>query len=204
MLISPPPRVKRRLLLTPRETSTADGFSSKTVRSSSSYCLHHIFLIVIVFLGGDFAGRPETAIDPSIASAATPSSSSAAGTTGLSKFSQKVLKRQKQPPAPTLFMGNLGFEATADSIRAMIEAHEKVRDDKAKARKKNAEKEKGKKKNDEMDIEDGKSEGEGDNDEEERKEVSLVKVRVGTFEDSGKCKGYVSLWFVFSCFPCSL
>ena len=128
--------------------------------------------------GDDFTGRPastpaESTAENSVAVASGPS-------TGLSRFSQKVLKRQKQPPAPTLFIGNLGFEATADSIRAMIEAHERVRKAKALARMK---------KQEPMSDEDSPSSPEESS--EEQNEPSLVKVRIGTFEDSGNCKGYV-------------
>jgi hypothetical protein len=134
--------------------------------------------------GDDFTGRPTSTptgstTENSVATAAGPS-------TGLSRFAQKVLKRQNQPPAPTLFIGNLGFEATADSIREMIEAHERVRNAKALARMK-------KQIATTLD-EDSASSSEGPS--EEQNEPSLVKVRIGTFEDSGNCKGYVNAWSI--------
>ena len=103
--------------------------------------------------------------------------------TGLSRFAQKVLKRQQQPPAPSLFMGNLGFEATADTIQAMIEAHEHIRKAKTLKRTKLLTKETAT-----SEVNSTSSEEEHP---EEQNEPSLVKVRVGTFEDSGNCKGYV-------------
>lgn len=68
----------------------------------------------------------------------------------------------------------------------MIEAHERVRSAKARARMKGA-------KLAEKKIttsEDGSSSEEEPS--AEQNEPSLVKVRVGTFEDSGNCKGYAN------------
>ncbi|CEG72425.1 hypothetical protein RMATCC62417_07986 [Rhizopus microsporus] len=56
---------------------------------------------------------------------------------------KKEIKKQKNPPCPTLFLGNLSFEATEQSIREAFEWAGDIR-----------------------------------------------KVRVATFEDSGKCKGF--------------
>ena len=75
----------------------------------------------------------------------------------MSKTAQKILRSQKQPAGPTLFLGNLGFEATEQSIRNMLDSHR------------------------------NKPEGEEASD-----EKWIRKIRMGTFEDSGKCKGYVS------------
>lgn len=72
---------------------------------------------------------------------------------------------QKQSPAPTLFFGNLGFETTEASIRELLEAHRLI-----KKQGKDVPTEAG-----------GKS-----------KDVWIRKVRMGTFEDSGLCKGYFS------------
>jgi hypothetical protein len=79
-----------------------------------------------------------------------------------SKTAQKILPAQKQPPAPTLFFGNLGFETTDAAIRELLEAHRP-----------------GKKP--------GKDAGtEVDGEEKEKaKDVWIRKVRMGTFEDSG-------------------
>lgn len=83
----------------------------------------------------------------------------------LSKTAQKILRNQKQPAAPTLFFGNLSFDTTEDSIRELLEAH----------REKSKQKEKAK---------DG-----------EKEEPWIRKIRMGTFEDSGKCKGYVIFFY---------
>lgn len=127
--------------------------------------------------------------DSPTAAGSTPSDTP---TTGLSRFAQKVLKRQNQPPAPTLFIGNLGFEATADSIRAMIEAHERIREAKERGRKQNAKlaaKTRSNKEDDSDSSNEGESDDRGEDVDKPEKEASLVKVRVGTFEDSGNCKG---------------
>ena len=80
------------------------------------------------------------------------------------KFAQKILSAQKQPPAPTLFLGNLGFETTADSIKGLLEAH-----------KPNA-----------TTSETANDGGANDDD-----DPWIRKIRMGTFEDSGLCKGSV-------------
>ena len=85
---------------------------------------------------------------------------------GQTKFAQKVLASQKQPPAPTLFFGNLGFETTVDSIRGLLEAH-RVKEKK-----------------------DAATSSERANDDESN-DPWIRKIRMGTFEDSGLCKGSV-------------
>ncbi|KAI0053614.1 hypothetical protein FA95DRAFT_1552104 [Auriscalpium vulgare] len=110
--------------------------------------------------GDDFTGRPEAPkTSPEDAEGAT----TAPKTPGLSKSAQRILATQKLPPAPTLFLGNLGFETTEDSIRQLFEVHRKP-----------APKKEG---------EDGE------------KDVWLRKVRMGTFEDTGHCKGFAFLDF---------
>ena len=84
---------------------------------------------------------------------------------------------QKQPPGPTLFLGNLDFEATSDAIRELFEAHRKH--PKAKA---NAE------------MQDNGPPSYGRDDVGSKGEVKHEKdwirqIRIGTFEDSSKCKG---------------
>ncbi|KAJ7498494.1 hypothetical protein FB451DRAFT_772 [Mycena latifolia] len=71
--------------------------------------------------GGDFTGRP--AVPGTEATAANGSEPSKTH----SKTAQKILRAQKQPPAPTLFLGNLGFETTDQSIRELFEAHRPVK-----------------------------------------------------------------------------
>ncbi|KAF8915209.1 hypothetical protein CPB85DRAFT_1294869 [Mucidula mucida] len=106
--------------------------------------------------GDDFTGRPAVAA----VEGADDNKPTAPKTH--SKTAQKILREQKQPPAPTLFLGNLGFETTEDSIRQLFEAHRHPK----------------------------KKEGD-----EESKEVWLRKVRMGTFEDSGACKGFAFVDF---------
>ncbi|OBZ70411.1 Nucleolar protein 13 [Grifola frondosa] len=74
---------------------------------------------------------------------------------------QKILRAQKQPPGPTLFLGNLGFETSEQSIREMLDSH------RAKDR--------------------APEPGEPPR--------TIRKVRMGTFEDSGKCKGWAFVDF---------
>ena len=83
---------------------------------------------------------------------------------------------QKQPPGPTLFFGNLGFEATEDSIRQLLEAH----------RKKPAELPTGGEGDESADDEE---EGEESKAKSRKEDKWIRKIRMGTFEDSGKCKG---------------
>lgn len=132
--------------------------------------------------GNDFAGRPTPA-------AMEPSESTPAA--WRTKFAKKVLSVQKQVAAPTLFLGNLGFETTEASIRGMLDAHRRQ-----------SRKGKGKETAD-ADDQDAPSEGiidgaEGKLDKVEKVEkmdkageVWIRQVRLGTFEDSGKCKGFV-------------
>lgn len=55
-----------------------------------------------------YEGRPK-----SVASEAVIAAGADAGKDkGMSKTARKILDRQKNPPAPTLFVGNLGFETT--------------------------------------------------------------------------------------------
>jgi len=100
-----------------------------------------------------------------------------------SKSAQKVLKNQKQPPAPTLFFGNLSFDTTENSIRELLEAH---RDDKGK-------KHKGRRPKEDEDEEEEKNNNNNNN---KGNDLPWIrKVRLSTFEDSGKCKGYVDMCF---------
>ncbi|KAI0772094.1 hypothetical protein BD413DRAFT_548290 [Trametes elegans] len=104
--------------------------------------------------GDDYKGRPAPSTAPGEDCA---EAGAAAKTAGLTKTAQKILRVQKQPPGPTLFLGNLGFETTEQSIRALLDSHRpKGGDD---------------------------------------KEKWIRKVRMGTFEDSGKCKGWAFVDF---------
>ncbi|KAE9382762.1 hypothetical protein BT96DRAFT_845074, partial [Gymnopus androsaceus JB14] len=112
--------------------------------------------------GDDFAGRP----------AALAVEESSGGKTH-SKTALKILRAQKQPPAPTLFLGNLSFETTEDHIRQLFDAHRRKP---------------GKEKKDDKE----------ENDDEKPKETGddwIRKIRLGTFEDSGLCKGFAFVDF---------
>jgi len=78
--------------------------------------------------------------------------------TGLTKTAKKILSIQKHPECASLFIGNLGFAATEDSLIDLFARHIKPTHDSK------------------VPLD---------------KEKWLHKVRMGTFEDSGKCKGLV-------------
>ncbi|KAF7321633.1 hypothetical protein MKEN_00684400 [Mycena kentingensis (nom. inval.)] len=118
--------------------------------------------------GDDFAGRPTISTPGDAAVAAA---TATAGSTGLTKSAQRILRAQKQPPAPTLFLGNLPFETTEDTIRGLFDAHRKL-------------------------PKKGSKDGDGDDPTPEAKpEQWIRKVRMGTFEDSGLCKGFAFIDF---------
>ena len=124
--------------------------------------------------GTDFTGRPTVTFN--LAATGTPVNSAV----GRSRTAQRILAAQKQPPGPTLFLGNLGFQATEDSIRNMFTAHmSSHQQDRQK-----------------VDISnEGEDEGETNPTNDKK---WLRKVRMGTFEDSGLCKGLDSTLFVSS------
>lgn len=120
--------------------------------------------------GDNFDGRPapEAGADPSVS--AKPNLS------GHTKTAQKILRTQKHSAGPTLFLGNLGFEATQQSIRQLFDSHRAIPTKPP-------------------------SGAEPDSDAEEKldadtdvKKQWIRKVRMGTFEDTGKCKGCVRRW----------
>jgi hypothetical protein len=121
-------------------------------------------------IGDNFEGRPAAVAgttifnDPTIAHQTH------------SKTAQKILRVQKQSPAPTLFFGNLGFETTEASIRELLDAHRSI-----KKQGKDAPTEAGDK----------------------PKDVWIRKVRMGTFEDSGLCKGCL-FFFILDWNRCSI
>ena len=82
---------------------------------------------------------------------------------GMTKTAQKILKGQTQAPCQTLFLGNLAFNTTEDEIREMFERHDKSSNK-------------------------GTVKASGELENEKR---SIRKVRMGTFEDTGHCKGQV-------------
>ncbi|KIK29179.1 hypothetical protein PISMIDRAFT_27153 [Pisolithus microcarpus 441] len=119
--------------------------------------------------GNDFTGRP----------AKNPDGNDTHGTksaqTGHSKTAQKILLNQKQPPAPSLFLGNLGFDVTEDSIRELFESHPSSKHGAS-----------AKEKSKDEDTDGVECEG---------NETGIRKIRMGTFEDSGKCKGFAFVDF---------
>ncbi|KAF9226802.1 hypothetical protein BS17DRAFT_794241 [Gyrodon lividus] len=125
--------------------------------------------------GNNFDGRPAANIPEGIAQATI--AGAKAPSTGLTKTAQKILRMQKQPPAPTLFLGNLGFDTTEGSIRQLFEAHRHY--------KPGGEKGKGK----DVEIK------EESKDQEKPKDLWIRKIRMGTFEDSGACKGFAFIDF---------
>lgn len=137
--------------------------------------------------GDNFAGRPTLASATTNEDGTTTTTTEAAASnlgaprTGLSKISQKILAAQKQPPGPTLFLGNLGFEATEDSIRQLLEAHRKKP---AEAPTANGE---GESADDKEAGNDSQVKSGGK--EPQKEDKWIRKIRMGTFEDSGKCKG---------------
>ncbi|KAH9179650.1 hypothetical protein EDB89DRAFT_500448 [Lactarius sanguifluus] len=109
--------------------------------------------------GDDFEGRPPNTGDGAV--------------THQSPFARKILSMQKQPPAATVFFGNLGFNTTVDSIRGLLEAH--------RAQPKNAP--------------DPAGEAVGVVGVEAQQDPWIRKIRMGTFEDSGLCKGFAFVDF---------
>ncbi|KAI0824775.1 hypothetical protein BC628DRAFT_1377669 [Trametes gibbosa] len=136
--------------------------------------------------GDDFNGRPAPTPAAPGAEGAEPSASQ---TAGLTKTAQKILRVQKQPPGPTLFFGNLGFETTEKSIRDLLDSHRPKPSASASASASasvaaGAETDAAKDKESEKAGEKGKDDGKW-----------IRKVRMGTFEDSGKCKGWAFVDF---------
>ncbi|KAG8788219.1 hypothetical protein FRC15_005389 [Serendipita sp. 397] len=84
---------------------------------------------------------------------------------GLTKTAKKILSQQKNAPCATLFIGNLGFETKEEEIAYLFGRVH------PKIQKKES-----------------STAPPGDND-------RLLRVRMGTFEDSGKCKGFAFVDF---------
>ncbi|KAF8345558.1 hypothetical protein F5887DRAFT_1102295 [Amanita rubescens] len=126
--------------------------------------------------GDNFAGRPQPAGSSNATGDSAPKTHS--------KTAQKILKVQKQPPGPTLFLGNLGFETTEADIIEMLAAHRFPSPGKKQS---NQPKE-------------GKTEEKAKGGSKEPSSAQsnswIRKVRMGTFEDSGLCKGFAFVDFV--------
>ncbi|KAF9821230.1 hypothetical protein IEO21_00838 [Rhodonia placenta] len=116
--------------------------------------------------GDDFNGRPTAA------SADAQDGASKSSLSGHTKTAQKILSAQKQPAGPTLFLGNLGFEATEQSIRTLFDSYRPKAVGGADA-------------DPDADADAGA----------EKPKPWIRKVRLGTFEDSGKCKGWAFIDF---------
>ena len=81
-----------------------------------------------------------------------------------------------------MFFGNLGFQATADSIAQLLEAHRKKQ---GKAPIQN----KGDQDSSDGEEEDNKQKVTLKGKESKKEDRWIRKIRMGTFEDSGNCKG---------------
>lgn len=190
MSISQRRKQRQQLSPSPKILYLAASCSSKMVRiqsiSITEPCSNNDF----IELGESFEGRPAATSggelnlsDPTLVQKTH------------SKTAQKMLKSQKQPPAATLFMGNLGFETTDESIRQLLNAH-KPGNKKGKNVSKpvNEEKEKDEEKDDdEKDLEKA-APVEVPAPKDAPEDDWIRQVRMGTFEDSGMCKGYVHVY----------
>jgi hypothetical protein len=87
---------------------------------------------LLIKSSSDFTGRPSSSALPSNLDPSSlvqprlgvPTDQSTPQT--LNKTARKILDRQKNNPGPTLFVGNLGFETTVDSLREMFDAHQRA------------------------------------------------------------------------------
>ncbi|WFD43920.1 Nucleolar protein 13 [Malassezia psittaci] len=120
--------------------------------------------------GSDYTGRP--GLDPSVTSN---DAILGGGRTGLTKTAQRILHAQRNPPAPTLFVGNLSFETTEESIRELIEGS-------AQRRK-------------QQDGDQDRSDDAENNSNSNASSAGIKKIRMGAFEDTGKCKGFAFIDF---------
>jgi RNA recognition motif-containing protein len=67
-----------------------------------------------------YEGRPKSAATEAVTAAVAGPAGASTGDKSMSKTARKILDRQKNPPAPTLFAGNLGFETTVSEIFAKL------------------------------------------------------------------------------------
>ncbi|KAG8978521.1 hypothetical protein FRB90_008414 [Tulasnella sp. 427] len=151
----------------------------------------------------------------------------------MTKTSKSILAKQKQPPCPVLFVGNLSFETTIDSLREHLESNivKRVKKDKGKKVKKRKDEEEDDSGSDEeeggkrkggkeeeiltFEPQPAKPDSDSDSDSDSSSEnnepkpsnvkqeeptkpskaadpkelLGLRAIRLGTFEDSGSCKG---------------
>ncbi|CEL59482.1 RNA-binding protein rnp24 OS=Schizosaccharomyces pombe (strain 972 / ATCC 24843) GN=rnp24 PE=4 SV=2 [Rhizoctonia solani AG-1 IB] len=130
---------------------------------------------LLIKKGDDFAGRPsapKAEVTSGEGEEAKVSANKVTANTH-SKTAQKILAAQKQPAAQTLFMGNLPFETKEDDIRQMVEGHGLPSELEQQAK------------------QDGAAKNPGG-----KPQRWLKKIRMGTFEDSGLCKGWAFLDFL--------
>ncbi|WAQ92070.1 hypothetical protein PtA15_15A466 [Puccinia triticina] len=150
---------------------------------------------LLIKRASDYSGRPSAT--PASADPSNPSlQSAAAPPPTVSKSVRKILDRQKQPPAPCIYFGNLSFETTSEGIVSMLHAHHRAQQ----AWKPKASNLKSKTKGndtdeDELDDEEPEKAGGKRKLDSRSAEVGIRKVRMGTFEDSGKCKGFAFVDF---------
>ncbi|EPT03662.1 hypothetical protein FOMPIDRAFT_1035281 [Fomitopsis schrenkii] len=121
--------------------------------------------------GDDFNGRPAPAADTDPGASGKPCLS------GHTKTAQKILRAQKHPAGPTLFLGNLGFETTDQSVRQLFDSHRAKPPAKPQS------------------GADSGAEEIADAETDAKPKPWIRKVRMGTFEDSGKCKGWAFVDF---------
>ncbi|CAA7258500.1 unnamed protein product [Cyclocybe aegerita] len=109
-----------------------------------------------------------------------------------SKTAQKILRNQKQPAGPTLFIGNLPFETTVETIRELFESHRETKT-KGEEKKRSKFKDEG---GEEKEGGEGKGERKDEDEGEQKpKDNWIRKIRMGTFEDTGHCKGFTFVDF---------
>lgn len=104
--------------------------------------------------------------------------------------SAAILKKQIHKESATLFMGNLPFDATEEALRDLIEEHaEGASTPAAKAESQPAEDQENVAADPEEGADAETKEGQVYIDKRGGKLSGLRKVRLGAFEDTGRCKG---------------
>ncbi len=93
-----------------------------------------------------------------------------------------VVKKQRHPESATLFVGNLPFDATEEALRVLVESTATAVDEDSSKMPKQEDEE----------VQEKKGEGQENAQKSGRggKKSGLRKVRLGAFEDTGRCKGY--------------
>ena len=185
---------------------------------------------LLIKSGSDFGGRPAINADAAVLATAALnpkdgdatenaelSAVTTGGKTGLTKTAAKLLRAQKNSPVATLFVGNLSFEATEESLREMLEDAAQARfvkysnERSSKGRSKKDKKAKGNPAKDqegdeEMSEAESSSESESEKEDDEEPSATseqkrargagIRQIRVGTFEDAPtKCKGWAFIDF---------